>query len=62
MKTTTYAPCAQGTEVILYTIEGGGHAWPGGTQYLPRILIGPVSRDIDATQVIWQFFASHPRP
>ncbi len=62
IKVTTYAGCAQRTEVVLYTIEGGGHTWPGGTQYLPARLIGPVNRDIDATDVIWKFFANHPRP
>lgn len=62
VKVTTYSACAQRTEVVLYTIEGGGHTWPGGAQYLPARLIGPVNRDIDATEVIWRFFASHPRP
>jgi poly(3-hydroxybutyrate) depolymerase len=23
-------PCASGTQVAFYTIEGGGHTWPGG--------------------------------
>lgn len=59
---TTYSSCAQRTEVILYTVVGGGHTWPGGSQYLPRVLVGPVNRDIDASEVIWTFFANHPRP
>jgi len=25
-----------GTEVILYVVDGGGHTWPGGLQYLPN--------------------------
>lgn len=62
VKVTAYSGCSQRTEVILYTIEGGGHTWPGGSQYLPRVLIGPVSRDLNASEVIWTFFASHPRP
>jgi polyhydroxybutyrate depolymerase len=49
------------TEVILYTIEGGGHTWPGGFQYLPVWLIGKTSRDIDANEVIWSFFKRHSR-
>lgn len=57
----TYTRCARGTEVVLYTIEGGGHTWPGGAQYLPARIVGRVSRDISATEVIWQFFARHPR-
>jgi polyhydroxybutyrate depolymerase len=62
VKVTTYSPCGERTEVVLYTIDGGGHTWPGGSQYLPRALIGPVNRDINATDVIWKFFAGHPRP
>jgi polyhydroxybutyrate depolymerase len=50
-----------GTEVILYKIDGGGHTWPGGLQYLPAWLIGKTSRDIDANVVIWTFFKKHSR-
>jgi polyhydroxybutyrate depolymerase len=49
------------TEVFLYKIENGGHTWPGGHQYFPRFLIGRTCRDIDANEVIWDFFASHAR-
>jgi polyhydroxybutyrate depolymerase len=42
---------------VLYRVEGGGHTWPSGTQYLPRRLVGPVSRDIDASAEIAAFFA-----
>jgi len=48
-------------EVIFYTIEGGGHTWPGGG-YLPAILTGPTTRDIDASQRMWEFFQEHPLP
>jgi polyhydroxybutyrate depolymerase len=43
--------------VLLYRIEGGGHTWPSGRQYLPRFLVGPVNRDIDAASEIWTFFS-----
>lgn len=59
---TAYTACAQRSVVVLYTIEGGGHTWPGGRQYLPRGIVGRVSRDVNANEVIWQFFAAHPRP
>ncbi|MDQ7842789.1 MAG: PHB depolymerase family esterase [Armatimonadota bacterium] len=62
VKRTAYTACAEQTAVVLYTIEGGGHTWPGGPQYLPRAIVGRVSREINATEVIWQFFAAHPRP
>jgi polyhydroxybutyrate depolymerase len=42
--------------VVLYRIENGGHNWPGGPQILPIRMIGRVARDINATQVIWDFF------
>ena len=50
-----------GTEVILYAIEGGGHTWPGGSQYLPAFIVGKTSRDIDACSLIWRFFMEHVR-
>jgi polyhydroxybutyrate depolymerase len=50
-----------GTEVILYKIDGGGHTWPGGLQYLPAFIIGRTSRDINASEVIWAFFKRHTR-
>ena len=30
--------------VFLYRIEGGGHTWPGGGQYLPARIIGRTAR------------------
>lgn len=53
-----YAQCQGGTEVEFCTIEGGGHTWPGGTQYLPASKIGPVSHDISFDQ-IWEFLQKH---
>lgn len=53
---TTYRDCA--APVVLYTIIGGGHTWPGGKQYLGEPIIGKTSRDIDANKVIWEFFRS----
>jgi polyhydroxybutyrate depolymerase len=38
--------------VVLYRIEGGGHSWPGGPQYLPARFIGPVARSLDATGIL----------
>jgi len=52
---------SEGNEVLLYTINGGGHCWPGAAQYLPAGMIGRVNRDIDATEVIWDFFRQHKR-
>ncbi len=46
-------------DVVLYTIDGGEHAWPVGTR-IPPWLAGNASTDIDATRVMWEFFKSHP--
>jgi len=54
-----YGTCTQGTEVIVYLVQGGGHAWPRGLSYLPESVIGKTSRNMGASQVIWAFFASH---
>jgi len=49
------------TSVVLYTIVGGGHTWPGGRQYLPAWIVGRTCRDIDACKTIWDFFRTKAR-
>lgn len=44
-------------EVILYTIEGKGHTWPGSD--MPRPM---TTRQIDASALIWEFFARYTLP
>jgi polyhydroxybutyrate depolymerase len=56
-----YTEGMQGTAVTGYTIHHGGHTWPGGWQYLPPFLVGKTSRDIQASEVIWNFFKEHGR-
>ena len=58
----TWGSGRDGTEVTLYTIEGGGHTWPGGAPYLPAWVVGRVCRNPDATAAIWAFFEQHPKP
>lgn len=57
---STYAPCAQGTEVTLYTIEGGGHAWPGAQK--ARDAADDPAPKPDASAVIWDFFSRFTAP
>ncbi|HXD79834.1 MAG TPA: PHB depolymerase family esterase [Puia sp.] len=49
----------EGTEVLDYVIANGGHTWPGGWQYLPVLLVGRTSRNLDASEAIWVFFKRH---
>lgn len=48
-------------EVVLYRIEGGGHTWPGGFPYAPASVAGKISQDIDACDLMWQFFKNKSR-
>jgi polyhydroxybutyrate depolymerase len=59
---THAARCAAGTELALFEIEGGGHTWPGGVQYLPRLLVGRTSRELDGAEVIWEFLRRFTLP
>lgn len=49
-----YSPCDESTEIILYTVNGGGHTWPGAFGN-----IGITSRDMSASPVIWDFFKKY---
>ena len=55
-----YGQCDENSEVLFYTIHGGGHAWPGGGA-LPKAIVGHTTRDIDATRVMWAFFQQYTR-
>ncbi len=51
-----YKDCTKQSQVELIEIEGGGHTWPGGKQYLPKAIIGNLSREINASELIVDFF------
>ena len=53
-----YTNCANDAVVVLYTVQGGGHSWPGGKP-MPAWIVGPTSRSIDATSLMWAFFREH---
>ena len=53
-----YTNCADDAAVVLYTIRGGGHQWPGGKP-MPEWLVGPTSNGVDATSQMWAFFRGH---
>jgi polyhydroxybutyrate depolymerase len=57
VKAIEFASCTAGARVELLEIDGGGHAWPGGTGEL-EMIDGVRSRQLSASERIWQFFAS----
>ncbi len=56
----TYGPGSAGTSVVLVTIDGGGHTWPG--QVPPVRFLGKSAMNISANDLIWTFFEQHPLP
>ena len=63
--TTARSSCANGKTVQLTTVAGAGHQWPGSVPPPARAaailrLDGP-SAALDATEVIWSFFAAARR-
>ncbi len=56
----TYEECAQGATVELYDVLNGGHTWPGAER--ENAMLGFTAQEIDATDLIWDFFLAHPMP
>lgn len=58
----TYANGDNGTEVIFYRIENGGHTWPGTYQYASLLTVGLTTQHIHATDLIWEHLSEHRLP
>jgi len=58
---STFLRCRPGSDVLLYTVVGGGHSWPGAQPPLPESIAGVTTQEIRATSLIWNFFMAHPR-
>ena len=56
----SYTHCAANANVVLYTIRGGGHTWPGGANF-PAWFVGTAINEVNATRLMWEFFQQHPR-
>jgi polyhydroxybutyrate depolymerase len=54
----SYGGCRDGADVQLYVVEDGGHTWPGAH---PEVRDVATTQSIDATALIWRFFAEHSR-
>lgn len=46
--------------VVELRIAGGGHTWPGGRHLWPEFIVGRISNDVNATEMIWEFFQRFP--
>ena len=56
VKKFVFSGSTQRDEVVFYLIYGGGHTWPGGWQYLPKLVVGRTSKEFNASEVIWKWF------
>jgi polyhydroxybutyrate depolymerase len=52
VRTTIYSGCKNGMGVALYAIPGGRHRWPRQP---------PSGNHVPATDLMWSFFAGHPK-
>ena len=61
--TTSVASCPDGRSVELITVAGAGHQWPGSPDrpLIQKALgLDTPSTALNATDVVWSFFAAHP--
>ena len=61
VKVLRFEGCRNNANVALYRIEDGGHTWPDGDDQ-PAVVVGPTSKQFNATQVSWDFFRQHALP
>ena len=54
-----YRNNSKSCDVVLYTIHGGGHAFPGSHTRELRLLTGRKNKDINGPAIIWGFFKHH---
>jgi polyhydroxybutyrate depolymerase len=55
-----YTADANGSEVVFYAVEGGGHAWPGSSASgMAERFTGKATQNINASQLISDFFRKH---
>lgn len=71
----SHSECNDNSEIVLCTIEGGGHTWPGINKYTSnscdlnpngkicsawKKAVGPLTPDFQINDFIWDFFKKHP--
>lgn len=48
-----YSSCDDGSEVWVYSLKDFGHSWE---------MASPILADKSSTDLVWEFFAAHPKP
>lgn len=56
-----YSGCDGGAEVVLDSVEGGTHSWPGGVAAINDPTNSVAGREFSATDEILDFFERNPR-
>jgi polyhydroxybutyrate depolymerase len=62
VKEFRFGPGREESELLVYTVEGLGHHWPGGKGQLKEEIAGKKSEKLNADDVIWDFFKRHKLP
>ena len=55
----SYTECADGVALAFYTIDGGGHTWPGSVISSAIPSLGVTTMEVNATELAWAFFRQH---
>lgn len=58
----SFRDCIDDAAVELVRVDGGGHTWPQGHPYLGEDVVGAVTADFNANELMWSFFEDHPLP
>jgi polyhydroxybutyrate depolymerase len=56
-----WSDCAGSSEIRFYLIDNGGHTWPG-SKVMSENPDRVTNMDIDASELIWEFFSRHRLP
>ena len=56
---TRFSACPAGTAADLYTINGGGHTWPGSKDGSWTMFLGRTTGNLDATIALWDFLSQY---
>lgn len=56
----TFTGCAGGIELVFYSVDGGGHTWPGSlAASMLSGSLGYATSDVNATDVGWAFMSQY---